>query len=146
MSSKSDSRHESRKVAVQLLFNLLYSPNEGVSAFSTKELAEFNETKKINKEIIEHTSGVENNLDRINPIIQILAPERDIDQMSQTNLVILQLMIYEGFIAKTIPTKVAINEGIELAKDFGNESDAKFVNGVLGALINKPELINQLNG
>jgi N utilization substance protein B len=40
-----------------------------------------------------------------------------------------------------VPTKVAINEAVELAKDFGSDSAPRFVNGVLGALVPKREAI-----
>jgi N utilization substance protein B len=44
------------------------------------------------------------------------------------------MAIYEGFIGKITPPKVAIDEAIEVAKDFGGEINSKFVNGVLGAI------------
>jgi N utilization substance protein B len=46
----------------------------------------------------------------------------------------LRIAIYEGFIAQKTPPKVAIDEAIELAKEFGEEVNGKFVNGVLGAI------------
>jgi N utilization substance protein B len=44
------------------------------------------------------------------------------------------MAIYEGFVGTITPPKVAIDEAIEVAKDFGGEINSKFVNGVLGAI------------
>jgi N utilization substance protein B len=54
--------------------------------------------------------------------------------MKLVDLQILRIAIYEGFIDKKTPPKVAIDEAIELAKEFGEEVNGKFVNGVLGAI------------
>ena len=52
---------------------------------------------------------------------------------------VLRIAIYEFFISKLTPTKVAINEAVELAKLFGSDSAPRFVNGVLGALATPAE-------
>lgn len=52
----------------------------------------------------------------------------------KVDLQILRIAIFEGFIGKLTPPKVAIDEAIELAKEFGGQASDKFVNGVLGAL------------
>jgi N utilization substance protein B len=54
--------------------------------------------------------------------------------MKLVDLQILRMAIYEGFISKITPPKVAIDEAIEIAKEFGGETSSKFVNGVLGAI------------
>ena len=54
--------------------------------------------------------------------------------MKLVDLQILRMAILEGFIDKITPPKVAIDEAIEIAKDFGGETSGKFVNGVLGAI------------
>jgi N utilization substance protein B len=46
----------------------------------------------------------------------------------------LRLAIFEILIDNKIPVKVAINEAVELAKNFGGDSSSKFINGVLGAI------------
>jgi transcription antitermination protein NusB len=145
-SNKTDSRHETRKVAIQLLFNVLYKSDEqNIEIFDKKELAKLNNASKIHDSILEiDIQGVLENRQRIDKLIEKLAPERKVEDMSKVNLIILEMMIYEGFIAKKLPPKVAINEAIELAKDFGNESDAKFVNGVLGSLINNEKLLSRI--
>jgi N utilization substance protein B len=54
--------------------------------------------------------------------------------MKLVDLQILRIAIFEGFVGKKTPPKVAIDEAIEIAKDFGGDTSGKFVNGVLGAI------------
>lgn len=63
-----------------------------------------------------------------------LAPERPLSEINKVDLAVLRLAIFEIEWEKT-PTKVAINEAVELAKEFGGDSSPKFVNGVLGQLL-----------
>jgi N utilization substance protein B len=65
------------------------------------------------------------------------APEYPIDKINKTDLAILRLAVYELFIEKNQPTKVIIDEAIELAKEFGGDTSPAFVNGALGKLIKK---------
>lgn len=78
--------------------------------------------------------GVVKHLDEIDTIIQRLAPEWPLDQVTAIDRNILRLEVFELKFSKEIPPKVCINEAIELAKTFGSDSSSKFVNGVLGSL------------
>ncbi|MFA4818694.1 MAG: transcription antitermination factor NusB [Patescibacteria group bacterium] len=78
--------------------------------------------------------GVEKHLGDIDVLIQRLAPEWPLDQVTAIDRNILRLGVYELKFGKDIPPKVAINEAIELAKTFGSDSSSKFINGVLGSL------------
>jgi N utilization substance protein B len=93
------------------------------------------EIKSYNEELYNNiVSGVRENSDDIDNIIKTFAPQWPISQMKLVDLQILRMAIYEGFISKITPPKVAIDEAIELAKEFGGETSSKFVNGVLGAI------------
>lgn len=72
----------------------------------------------------------------IDPIIEKCAPEWPLEQVTVVDRNILRLGIYELMYGNydEVPPKVAINEAIELAKTFGGESSARFVNGVLGTI------------
>ena len=54
-------------------------------------------------------------------------------QLSPVDRNVLRLAIYELLPGSVAPPKVAINEAVELAKEFGGEASARFVNGVLGS-------------
>jgi len=72
----------------------------------------------------------------IDALIEKCAPEWPLDQVTIIDRNILRLGIYELMHGNygEVPPKVAINESIELAKTFGGESSARFVNGVLGTI------------
>jgi transcription antitermination protein NusB len=63
-----------------------------------------------------------------------LAPSWPIDQIAMVDRNILRLAIYEILYDNGVPVKAAVNEAVELAKSFGSEHSAKFINGVLGAV------------
>ena len=56
--------------------------------------------------------------------------------MSRVDLTALRLAVYELKYDKDVPTGVAINEAVELAKRFGGETSGSFVNGILGKIAN----------
>lgn len=66
--------------------------------------------------------------------IEKYAPEWPWDKIAPVDRAILELSVAELLFDKDIPALVAINEGIELAKEYGTESSSKFVNGVLSSL------------
>ncbi len=84
--------------------------------------------------IIGMVNGVIDNIDEIDKIITEYAPEWPIHQITNIDRNVLRIGIYEIKFDESIPSKVAINEAIELAKTFGGESSGKFVNGVLGSI------------
>lgn len=71
---------------------------------------------------------------RLDQIISQHAPEWPLDQVAVIDRNIIRIALWEFAIEKCTPTKVAINEAIELAKLFGSDSTPRFVNGVLGSL------------
>jgi N utilization substance protein B len=78
--------------------------------------------------------GVRANQSAIDEQIARAAPAWPLEQMSRVDKCILRLAIYEMLFEKDLPTRVAINEAVELAKLFGHETAPKFVNGVLGSI------------
>ena len=79
-------------------------------------------------------NGVLQHKNRLDVVIQEYAPEWPLSQMAVVDRNILRMAILEFAIMKETPIKVAINEAIELAKDFGSDSASRFINGVLGTL------------
>ena len=63
------------------------------------------------------------------------APEWPLEQMAYVDRNILRMAIYEFAVDGQTPVKVAINEAVELAKIFGSDSAPRFINGVLGTLV-----------
>jgi len=78
--------------------------------------------------------GVMKNIKEIDDYISKYATEWPLEQITIVDRNILRIGVYELMFNDDIPSKVAINEAIEIAKTFGSNSSGKFVNGVLGAI------------
>jgi len=144
MKDFSDPRHIARILALQKLFEYNFK-NQNLNGknddyFEDNDLCEINEVKKFDKELTgKIVVAVKKNTTELDKIISRYAPERPIEDISQIDLQILRIAITEGFIENMTPAKVAIDEAIELAKEFGGNSSSKFVNGVLGNLLKDSE-------
>jgi N utilization substance protein B len=77
-------------------------------------------------------SGVVDHLDELDKIIEkYLRSGWSIDRIAKTDLIILQIALYEMLYVDDLPAKVSINEAIELAKKYSDDRSRKFVNGIL---------------
>lgn len=72
------------------------------------------------------------------------APEWPMDQVAAIDRNILRIACWEFAVSGETPVKVAINEAVELAKIYGSDSTARFVNGVLGALVDHAHELQQI--
>ena len=68
-------------------------------------------------------------------VVEELAPEWPLAQIAAIDRNVLRIAVYELLFTPETPPKVVINEAVELAKTFGSDSSARFVNGVLGSLV-----------
>jgi len=110
MKTPLDPRHKKRQKLVESLFKIDFHKQK------------INNATKI---ILSHK-------DFIDKKIESVAPEFSIDKINKVDLAILRLAVYELLVEKTQPTKVIIDEAIELAKEYGGDSSPSFVNGALG--------------
>ncbi len=78
--------------------------------------------------------GVLDNRLRLDEVIRKNAPAWPLEQVAAVDRTILRLAIFEIVIDNMVPMRAAINEAVELAKEFGGEASPKFVNGVLGSV------------
>jgi len=119
-----DPRHHKRLKTVQNLFALSFHADEAHTKIPFKD-------EVFSKDILAHQ-------EEINASIQKFAPKYPVDKIAKIDLCVLQLAIYELlFVEKRQPTKVIINEAVELAKELGNERSYAFVNAVLGSVVNE---------
>lgn len=131
------SRHLSRSIAMQSLYEWDFAGKQGnLKKIIDRNLDEFGpglEDKKFAHTLV---AGVIDNIAQLDKIIEKAAPEWPIDQITIVDRNVLRLGLYELLYADKdeVPPKVAINEAIELAKNFSGESSGKFVNGVLGTV------------
>jgi N utilization substance protein B len=126
-------RRRSRILALQALYEI-DTTHHPAGTVLDQRLAEDplpDEGEAFARELI---TGVMKHQAELDELIQRYAPEWPVDQMAVVDRNVLRIAIYEFFISKATPIKVAINEAVELAKLFGSDSAPRFVNGVLGAL------------
>jgi N utilization substance protein B len=83
----------------------------------------------------ELVTGVRANEVRIDAEIERAAPAFPVEQLPAIDRNILRIAIYELLHALDVPPKAAINEAVEIAKEYGGEGSIRFVNGVLGTVL-----------
>jgi N utilization substance protein B len=128
------SRTRARSLALQVLYEIDLAQHSPTEVFRlrledmplTEELAEFA------RQIIFGVLPLTHELDQS---IAKYAPEWPLDQIAAIDRNILRIACWEFAVQGETPVKVAINEAVELAKMYGSDSAARFVNGVLGTLV-----------
>ena len=153
----------SRKLAREIAFKIVFSNNfqfEDVEINNVEEAEETRkaqlleniisdknseeDTKNVNddisaedkKYITEVTKGVAEKINELDEKIKPYLKGWTMDRFGKTDLAILRLAVYEIFYRDDIPYKVSINEAVELAKSFCDDSSPSFINGVLAGIIN----------
>ncbi len=86
-------------------------------------------------------SGVVQYYERLDALIQNYAPAWPVDQIAVIDRNVLRIALFELSNLADTPPKVAINEAVDLAKQFGSDSSSRFVNGVLGSAVTERERI-----
>lgn len=138
-----DPRHEARRIALATLFERAFH-----SINLEESVLRINKTfgeREVDQELLRTiVQGVTEKTEEIDQIIREAAPAWPTDQINKIDLIALRISIYELLFAKEklsrekqVPPKVAIDEAIELAKEFGGSSSGPFVNGVLGTIVER---------
>ena len=131
-------RHLSRSIVLQSLFewDLNALEKKTVHDVLERNVTEFAPNKTDVPFMAKLLDGVMAKQTELDLVIEKAAPEWPIDRISPVDRNILRLGLYELLFSdrKEVPAKVAINEAIELAKQFGGDNSSRFVNGVLGAV------------
>jgi len=131
-------RHLSRSIVLQSLFewDLNAIERKDVIEVLDRNIEEFAPNKTDRPFMEKLLDGILGKQPELDLVIEKAAPEWPIDRISPVDRNILRLGLFELLFAdrKEVPAKVAINESIELAKQFGGENSSRFVNGVLGAV------------
>jgi N utilization substance protein B len=129
-------RRKARIAALQALYELDCTRHKAEETSArlragetlTQEALDFSE--ELVKGVLQHKS-------QLDGLIKKFAPVFPVEQMSIVDRSILRLAIFEILFGDKTPLKVAINEAIELAKDFGSDSSPRLINGILGSVTTK---------
>lgn len=131
-------RHLSRSIVLQSLFewDLNALDKKSVNEVLERNVAEFAPNKADMPFMGRLLDGIISKQTELDLVITKAAPEWPLERISPVDRNILRLGLYELLFSERneVPAKVAINEAIELAKQFGGENSSRFINGVLGAV------------
>jgi len=136
-------RTRARGLALQVLYEIDlagHSPTEVLKERLEDELLS-EELGEFARQIVFGVLPIREQLDII---LTKYAPEWPLDQVAIIDRNILRMATWEFAVQKETPVKVAINEAVELAKQYGSESTSRFVNGVLGSLVDHQNEISQV--
>ena len=135
-------RTKSRELAFKLIYEKEIQKiveEDTLEIFFESNEIEEPEVKEYLKDIL---FGVSENEEKINSLIEKNLKEKwTIDRVSKINISLLKIAIYE-MIYKKLPYKVAINEVVELAKQYSDEQAGSFINGVLASIVKEENLNN----
>lgn len=128
-------RSQTRELAFKLLYQIEIQKavtNEDIELFfETNEITD-NQAKEYIKDVVYGNSDKSKEI--LDMISKNLKENWEIERISKVNLALLKLAIYE-IVYKELPFKVVINEVVELAKKYGEETSHSFINGILASVV-----------
>lgn len=125
-------RRQAREAAFALLFELTFS-DEGMEAV----LQDAKEAQTLPEDAfaLKLASGAADKLEELDRKIEAASDKWKMTRISRVSLSVMRLALYEVLYCEEIPVSVSINEAVELAKKYGTDEEASFVNGVLGGVV-----------
>ncbi|MCI7791262.1 MAG: transcription antitermination factor NusB [Lachnospiraceae bacterium] len=131
------SRRELREQIFKFIFRVEFNSKEEMAE---QEKFFFEDDELVIKEedaayISTKSNKILEKLEEIDEMINQQAKGWTTERMSKVDLTIIRLAVYEIKFDEDVPTGVAINEAVELAKKFGQEESSGFVNGVLAKFV-----------
>ena len=137
-------RTRARAVALQVLYETDIANNHlpgDVLKIRLEELPLADDLAEFSRQIVFGVLPLTQDLDQL---IARYAPEWPLDQIAAIDRNIIRIAFWEFAVSRETPVKVAINEAVELAKLYGSDSAPRFVNGVLGTLVEHENEIHQI--
>lgn len=129
-------RRELREHIFKLLFRIEFNEKEDMAEQEKLFIDDENiEDEQDEQYILKKYEDIASRLSTIDEMINKEAKGWDTSRMGKVDLTLIRLAIYEIKYDDEIPTGVAINEAVELAKKFGQDNSSGFVNGVLAKFV-----------
>ncbi len=124
------SRRRSREMAVQVLYQIDMAQGDVAEALRTF-CEHFEAPESIRDFAIELVNGADKHLAEIDGLISRFSEHWRLERMPIVDRNILRLAVFELMYRPDIPSKVSINEAVDLGKKFGSEDSGSFINGIL---------------
>ncbi len=124
-------RRESREQAFALLFEKMFNdrPVEELAAAATEA-----RDVPVSAFAMTLAQGAEEHIAALDEKIAAYSTNWSKERISRVAMSVMRLAVYEMLYEDSIPVSVSINEAVELAKKYGGEEDASFINGILGSV------------
>lgn len=133
------SRRKARDITFKYIYSTLYGESEVSDVLESIITADAEEVSSLEGEEKSYfdkvTTGIKEKEQQIDDMILSKLKNWTIERIFKIDLAILRLAVYEIMYYEDMPPKVAVNEAVELAKKYGNDSSSNFVNGVLREII-----------
>jgi N utilization substance protein B len=132
----SGTRRLSRELALQVLFQQEFAPQQNVETGLATFRKSFAATEEVWTYALELLKGVESHYAPINTMIQKSSAHWKLKRMALVDLNIMRIATFElKFATEPVPHPVVINEAIEISKKYGTVDSAAFVNGILDQVV-----------
>lgn len=129
-------RRELRDYTFKMLFHVEFYKEEEMEEQIANYVSEMDELGDAERNLlIGKIKEILPQLTTINEKISAASQGWKLNRMNKVDLTIIRLALYEMLFDDEVPTKVAINEAVELAKKYGGDESPQFVNGILAKLV-----------
>jgi len=136
-------RSKARKQALDLLFETDIRGTNVLETLASRDIpAEGPDARPIREYTRELVVGVSDNRRKIDELITTYAQGWDMDRLPAVDRNILRLGIYEILWSTDVPTSVAIDEALDLAKELSSDDSSKYIHGVLGRIASIKDTIS----
>jgi N utilization substance protein B len=136
-------RSKARKQALDLLYETDIRGTNLVETLEARDIpAEGPDARPIRDYTRELINGVSHNRRKIDELITTYAQGWDMDRLPAVDRNILRLGIYEILWSTTVPTSVAIDEALDLARELSSDDSSKYIHGVLGRIASIKDTIS----
>ena len=131
-------RHLGRIIVLQSLYEYEFRANAGdktadIRAIVAKDIEPYAKALGDTEFVYQLAEGISSRFQELDEVLQPMAPEWPLSTIAAIDRNVLRMGLFElSNASTTVPPKVAINEAVELAKEFGSDNSSRFVNGVLG--------------
>ena len=127
-------RRKSRELAMQALFYMDMNPIDSEETNLERFCTNFTLSKKARPFFLKLVNGVLQTKSELDSIIEKFSDHWKIGRMACVDRNIIRIAVYELLYCRDIPSKVSINEAVDIGKKFGTEESGSFINGILDSI------------
>lgn len=134
--AKKMTRKAMREQLYRMLFQIEFHEREELEEQFSLFLEDMEETSERDREEMwEKFQGLTGCIEQLDDLINEKASGWDVKRLPKADLTVLRLAVYEILFDEKVPAGVAVNEAVELAKQYGTDKSPRFVNGVLATIV-----------